>query len=410
MSRRLWEIPLLLLAAIGASGACGANLPPLPSRGGRTWFEIESAHFTLWTDTSIRRGVAIANRLELSRQVIAQAMQVEPSKISPTFAIAFEDLDEMQRLAGRSSPAFAWTGTDLLRHQPILVFSVGENDADFTEDRIDASVSHEVAHLVSWSAAKRHMPLWLGEGLAGYFEMMRVRPGSAQFGVPHPYVAEYLRKLGPVSMALLFSDKMGPDEGQFRSTSWAAYSYLLEHHRPRLERFLLHINELPHGSHERAWREAFPSMSPEQLGEGIAGWIRNDKVKLTSMPVTSLSPPASFVRRLSDADVLAMRNLLRLAADGTDASLADASAALALDPTHLLAWWVAAFLGRGPTPAVARALTAAHPGEWRAWTLLQKALPEGGAERAEAHERLCAIVGAQDERCTPSENEKSGER
>jgi hypothetical protein len=92
---------------------------------------------------------------------------------------------------------------------------------------------------------------------------------------------------------------------------------------------------------------------------------------------------------LGDSDVLAIRGLLR----GwlrREAPL-EATQALAINRTNVLAWLVTVWNHGVIDPEDARATAAAHPKDWRAWWLLWSAT-QPGAEAQSAHDQLCNLV------------------
>jgi hypothetical protein len=97
------------------------------------------------------------------------------------------------------------------------------------------------------------------------------------------------------------------------------------------------------------------------------------------------------------AAIHAMRALLRrLAGRGQTQARADVAAALAAEPTHVLARLLAAALD--PTEVTAdeaRAMAGAHEDDWRTWLLVASAVSSGHAGEAEAaRARACEIAAA----------------
>lgn len=63
-------IPARALSLATLIACHGPALPPIPSKGGPMWTELESEHFTLWTDASLNRGHELIRQLEHLRQVV----------------------------------------------------------------------------------------------------------------------------------------------------------------------------------------------------------------------------------------------------------------------------------------------------------------------------------------------------
>jgi len=169
------------------------------------------------------------------------------------------------------------------------------------------------------------------------------------------------------------------------------------------------LNELPSDKHVQAWNEVFPDLPPTALDHKLYRWVKIGDIRLPRVPVTVRDVPTSQ-RALGDADVLVARavlegthreDLTKLSADEAASVRADLDAALAIDRTHLLGNLSKAELTRSIAPDDARAVAAAHPDDWRAWRLVERALrgtPEGEA----AHAKLCALADDAAPECAPA--------
>jgi hypothetical protein len=149
------------------------------------------------------------------------------------------------------------------------------------------------------------------------------------------------------------------------------------------------LAELAPGAQAGAWSEVFFDLS-EKLDNTLSDWIRfgeltvhRYKVKLKTFSVAK--------RVLGDSEVYTARALLRdrMRSDGPVPS--EATAALAIDPTNVLAQMIRMAHEDRFDPEVARSLAAAHPGDWRAW-LLVEAATRHGTEAEAAHARACALA------------------
>ncbi len=129
----------------------------------------------------------------------------------------------------------------------------------------------------------------------------------------------------------------------------------------------------------RAWAEALPQLPLDTVDGELRQWLAYGKVGVSQFDI-DLVEPAVTERALTDADALAVRALLRYGVGG------DLEAALAADPTELLARLVQASTGPIPLDA-ARATAAAHPDDWRAWWLVVRAAPGD----VDARDKLCGL-------------------
>ena len=406
----------VVVSMVLSVAGCAPAVPLLPSQGGPTWLEIKSEHFRLWTDDSLERGQRLVRDLERRREVIASAMGAASSR-AMAFVISVRSSRERAvymplQFVGMASGPRNPTG------QPFILIAADYNDRDHI-------VSHELAHVVSFSWFK-NLPPWLNEGIATYFEMVDVDSDdtSVKIGIPRSDRGGILRGRLPLSVSELFAcreDRCMDDV--FYAASWATFTLLLNDHYDEFAHYLKRMNEvrlettperwdgeasgLPpddaaaarkrrREQWERgqadAWHEAFPDLPPDKLETELIEWLRTGKVRVPRIDVTVREFPTA-VRKLGDADALAARSWLRYRyTDDNAAALHDAEAALALDRTNVLARIVATTLTHEITADDARATAAAHPDDWRALRLVERAL-HGSPESDQALHRMCTMSG-----------------
>jgi tetratricopeptide (TPR) repeat protein len=380
----------MVLVAVVLLGGCGAAVPALPSKGGPAWLELKSAHVTLWTNASARRARELINEMERRRQVVARAMGRAQQK-KRIFAVALESEREALEFIEEGFAAVAWN-----ERNPSLQPGILMRTYDFGEE---TTLNHELAHAVSYSIID-HQPAWVAEGLASYFETGTLEPGetSVQIGIPRRDHLVYLRQNPPVSMAELFAcEGTKCRTREFYATSWAVFSYLLNQHFDRFNAYLRRLGQLPYGEHMQAWSEIFPELTAAKLDRELPGWIYAGSFAVPIIPVEVKDYP--FVaRKLSDADVLAVRALLYRNLNQIDKARAAAAAALALDRTHLLAWLVSVRFDVEPNAGEARAIATANAEDWRAWLMLRSVVEEG-PDRDAANQRFCALAAREGNDC-----------
>lgn len=379
------------VTAAAALVACAPAIPTLPSQGGPAWVEVKSEHITLWTNASAERGREIVRQLERRRQVVMDAMNRATSKAG-VFVIALRDLQQVQVYTGVGFGGFAWPA-DNPTAQPGILMAADARD-------VALSVTHELAHVFSFEIIPRQ-PRWLAEGIASYFETADFDSDdtSVEIGRPRDGFGRILGRGHLRSVADLFGCKGNCVDTVYYATSWVLFSFLVNEHYERLGRYLQRLNELPREKHVQAWREVFPDLPPAELDHKLSRWVQLGDVRLPRVPVTVRDGPATE-RALGDADVLAARSLIAAAGGGDIAKRpaaevaairADARAALAIDRTHLIARLIEAEVTHSISPDDARAVAAAHPDDWRAWRLVERAL-RGTPEANAARERLCALA------------------
>jgi Protein of unknown function (DUF1570) len=371
--------------------ACGSALPALPSKGGPAWTEFKSEHFTVWTDASAKRGAALVRKLEHHRQVIMRGMN-RAQQNSRIFVIALRDEREVAEFLPDEFAARAWTEGSPSRQIGILM------PADNPNDDNSVTVSHELAHAVSF-AVFRHQPSWLAEGIAGYFEMVELDPNvrSVEIGKPHKNHIQWIRQAGLLPAAQLFAcEEAKCKDGKFYATSWAMISYLINEQFDKFALYLQRLN-LPGGSHDQAWSEAFPDMSLAQLDRNLLRGLMSSRKWVLPRIAIDVQPYRAVERALGDADALAARSLLHWIDDKPALSIELALSALAIDRRNVLAWMLAHYQDHPIPLADARSLTEAHPTDWRAWMLLYTAAE--GEEEEQAKVRACTLAAADGKPC-----------
>ena len=376
-----WSIGIAWLVA------CGPAIPPLPSRGGPAWLEVESEHFTLWTDAPARRAHDVMHELELRRELLVTAMN-HPTAKTRAFVIALDNSRETEQYLPFGAIASAWDANNPTR-QPGILLAADNDDSEHV-------VSHELTHVISFGII-RNQPHWLAEGIATYFEMVDLNSGgpSVQIGLPRDDRSSTLRTSPPLSAARLFgcTEARCMDQ-RFYATSWAVFSYLINEHYEQLAHYLQQLNALPDDhpadAWANAWAAAFADLPLDRLDDELPQWLLAGKLRLPRFEAAVREVPTRD-RPLGDADVIAARSLLNLHFKGVGPADTAAAEALAIDRTNVLARLISTELTHEILPDDARATAAAHPDDWRAWRLVEHAVKDR-AEVAAALDRVCALT------------------
>ena len=391
---------MLTVLVSGLWTACGAALPAVPGQGGPPWVELTSEHVTLWTDAGPASGRELIRAIEHLRQVVAGVAFPDVPAGGHSLVIALRDDAELSALSPTGEPrAFAVPASPPL-WQPMIVLSAFTNSS-----RAELTVAHELTHLVSF-AAIHHQPRWLAEGIAQFFETVRLDPDSTavDVGVAPENRGQPARiaHLVPIS-SLLTWQSLGSaaDERGRYSTSWALFTFLINQRPSELARYLTLLDASDSAAspasradqHERAWRTVFPMPDTELDGQ-LRQWLVSGHHIVLHVRVRVRDWPTSQ-RALSDADVYALRALLHATPTAANQQQAELAAALAAEPTHVLATLIGVSRGRAVTPDEARAITAAHGDDWRAWWLAEMALakpPADPSERDAARAKTCELI------------------
>jgi hypothetical protein len=350
--------------------------------------ELTSEHFTLWTDAPAERARRIVQKMErLRRIVLGTAFENAADQPGRSMVIALRDRDEFHAFAPRE--AGAWTappGHNPLR-QPLIVVAADAEGHD------SAVFTHELTHVISYNVI-REQPRWFAEGMAGYFETIRLdeEHGKVELGRPLDQLEARLQRYGLTPPELLFTcESSSCTDLSFYTTAFVLFSYLVNERRDDLATYERVLKQLPHGDGGEVFARIFPDLSPTELRGTLQHWLTEGKMVLNSFAVQAEEWPITE-RMLGDGDVYATRALLRVLNDqDPQLTRADVAAALAADPTEVIAQVVGVILRGGSIDGdTARAVAAAHPNDWRAQMLVAFALgngPEADAARA----RACAL-------------------
>jgi hypothetical protein len=378
-----WSIAVVWLVA------CGPAIPPLPSRGGPSWVEVTSEHFTLWTDASVERGRELVREMERRRQLVATAMNYPTSK-ARSFVIALRNKRELAAYVPKDVAGVAWDDENPTG-QPGILLAANSDD----RDRV---VDHELTHVISFGVIK-NQPVWLAEGIATYFEMVDLEAGktSVEIGIPREDRVGTLLQSRPLSIAELFACKeLRCRDGLFYATSWALFSFLVFEHHHQLRRYLQRLNEPSEDRRAKAWNEEFADLPLDKLDRDLSEWLTG-RLRFPRVEVTVRDVPVRE-RPLGDPDVLAARCLLAFKFKDEVTATRTLSEVLMIDRTNLLARLIDIWLTNAITRGDARATAAAHPDDWRAWWLVVKAFRDS-AEADEALVRMCALSGHEASEC-----------
>lgn len=402
------EACVRVLAIASLVAGCGAGLPRLPSQGGPAWIEVTSPHFTLWTDAGSDRAGELIQQLERLRQIVVSVAFARTPDTARSLVIALADDDEFAALSpGADYQAYALSGGAPL-WQPMFVLPAYSD-----RDPEGRAIAHELTHVISF-AAVHHQPRWLAEGSAQYFEPVSLDPTNpvAVVGAPPPvrkrplkYGADPMRFDHLISVGELLRWRgMPTDDRRKYYTAWGLFAFLITTRRQELDTYFDLIDRTDRATQDAGdraielWTQAFPSLSLATVDAALRQWLfAFDHTRLQIH--TPLRRWDRRERALSEADARAIRGLLhsKLARRRAE-QRRDVAAALAADPANTLAWLLHVIKDDGAiTVEQARAVTAAHLDDWRAWLLVMLALHRANgapAEFAAAHVTLCQLAAA----------------
>ena len=390
----MWRV--VVAAMMGLAGACGTGFPAAPREGGPRWTELTSEHFTVWTDGDPPRVWEVVRRMERFRQVMVEAAYPRAPASGRVLAIVLRNDRELREASNTHEARPFAVGASPPVWLPTINLSLSSSE--------QYTVAHELTHVVS-SAVIRHQPRWLSEGMATYFESMQLNADMTMV----TFGAESRRYRGDLHMApiseLFGWSGMSPvtEEHSLYQTAWALFTFLINEHKAELAHYLWLIDhasgpsiEARRAQQRAAWDEAFPSLPVEQLDSELQKWLFYGHHLLLKFYVQAQDKPVTG-RTLSDADAYAIRAFVFGGPTPVQQARerGELAAALAVDPTNVLARVLKFFQGERIAVDEARLITSAHPDDWRAWWLATMALRNAHGDPSEldrAREQACTLM------------------
>ena len=217
--------PLLLAALLLQAGVARA-LPPEND----AWIRVETANFTLYSDSPEEKAISIALDLERFR---AALHRLHPgfsiTSPRPTHFFLFKDAPAYrpykQRAAGRPT-----------EHAGLFFAAEDANyvsmQAEPEEEALHIIYHEYVHYFLSLNLA--YIPVWLNEGLAEYYSTFEADASGARIGLPIRKHLSWLRANAWMPLESLFAVSQesrdyneGTRMGTFYAQSWMLVHYLL---------------------------------------------------------------------------------------------------------------------------------------------------------------------------------------
>jgi len=337
--------------ALCVSATACAHAFRCPERGGPTWVEARSAHFTMQTDSEPEQAIAKLVELERLRAGMALLWQAPHAPFPPIDFFAPRNADEMHEFTDRA---------------PVLVQTASFGDVALVVSAQDDIAGEPIVKSVVSSALDglwllERVP-WLVTGFTEYLSGVRVDHGEAVFGEPSLLSLKALRdRHGPEPVSWVLDEKRpwaAPDPG----TSWLLVHYLMDVRRQELVDLLRRLGR----------GEPVAPAIASTLGAAIGGDALDDELqaywKAGRLGTIRLRLPSIdervTVRTLPEAELHAWRaeffGLPKKKDEREEARRHDAT-----EPRALVG-----ISDRAEGMAAARAATVARPDDWRSWYLL----------------------------------------
>jgi tetratricopeptide (TPR) repeat protein len=304
MGRRLLFFLLLLLLSTSATAA------------DRGWTQVQSAHFTVLTDTGEKQGREIALRFEQMRAVFGSLFHKTKVNIPvPLEIVAFRNQSEFRNYAPM------WKG----RPVQLSGFFQGSEDRNFIALDMSTSdpypiVYHEYAHLLLHGNFPT-MPVWFDEGFAEFFSTLKVADKTVEFGTPPRSAYYILQNTRWMPVVALFGVRHDSAEYNERdknnilyAQSWLVVHYLMVNEKVMETARYLQMTQIEKKPVAEAIKAAFgvdPSIFDKQLHDYF-----NGQGKYFRAPTPQMDP-AQYVSRKID-DLSAQATLADLHAHSID--------------------------------------------------------------------------------------------
>jgi hypothetical protein len=377
-------VVVLVASAVGCH-AHGPALPAIPGKGGPAWIEIQSEHFTLWTDGPRDRAQRLIRQMEHLRQVVLGTGFTSANAEGRSLVLALRDAEEVGVFVPPQFAAFASSGGAARQGVIILPSDAQDDNAPL--------ITHELTHVISYNVI-HHQPSWFAEGMANFFATVNLDPDTAagDIGQPLDYIVRELKTTAPTHAAAMFAcTEHACMDDMFYATAWAMFSFLANAHPQELLSYAQRLDELPPEAQAQAWTEVFPALTPDKLDHELREWLAHGKHTVWKFNVQLRTWPTTE-RTLNDADVLAARALMRQIGNKKGAPPSEITEALAADPTNLLARLVADAYHQPLTLDEARRVAETHREDWRAWMLVAQAANWNGDDARTARDTACALL------------------
>ena len=281
-----WRIALWLL--VTTAFACSASQSRTAGGGqnNAAWREFRSLHFVLRTDATGEEARESLVDFETTYETLRAILFAgDPGSASPVHVALFAHGADLRRFIPPGTiAAFVPALPDDPESEPTMLLETSFSDE---ARRI---FLHEVTHAFIGRTFS-HIPLWLNEGLAKYFETMRIEPGRVVVGNPIQEFSIAANQM-PSLPALLAADAAKfyagrvehSVEGLYQQSSYYAAAWYLVHmflhgkaeYRGRFHDFLDALKRREPAA--RAWARAFDEATLQRLAVDYLEYLRTDSL------------------------------------------------------------------------------------------------------------------------------------
>jgi hypothetical protein len=277
---------LALSASLVVMCACGAARSPSASTDGTTWREFKSQHFALRTDADTDDAHAsLADCETMYGALRAILFSDDRGATKPVQVYLFAHASDLRRYipAGADAVFISDVPGDP-ESGPTMLLETSFNDVS------RRMFLHEMTHAFVWRSFSR-VPLWLNEGLAEYFQTLRIESGRVVLGEPISSFGISANQM-PALNALLAADPAvfyagraeHSVEGLYQQTAYYTAAWYLVHmfmhdkgdYRGRFHDFLDALKRrVPYAS---AWARSFDDATMPRLARDYLEYLRSDSL------------------------------------------------------------------------------------------------------------------------------------
>lgn len=314
--------------------ACVRCATPLqsPATGGRVWHEARSEHFVIQTDAGVEAAgelTAEYERLVAFFTTVAFRSNRQPAGL--TRVVVFKDEADYRELAPRLSNGFFRNhGGAPYDPYPTIVMNGQAGNRDILR-----LFCHELTHrFVAFHFPQA--PVWLHEGLATYFETLRIEDDKAIVGLISPHRVHLgkaerrtesqgwfaLTSTGPKSLHSLpmseqvrklsnreFYSREISDGGEAATATQLNYVAAWAQIHPMMlgpddlrARFMRYLNGLATGRAD-AWEQSFDANSERALEAEYRDLVTRSLTRSGELPAPPLPVSAQQVRAMAASEV-----------------------------------------------------------------------------------------------------------
>ncbi len=288
------SLALLLLAAPATSA--------LPREKER-WVELDTPHFTFFSNASQRHTLRIAADLERLRAVLDELSALELGSPVPTVIYVFKSEASFRRYTllrdGRPEELSGYFGA---REHANYVAINGGSGWDESDVVYRAYVHQVFDHNFA------DLPLWLDRGLSELYSTFKVAGDTAHIGLPVPEYVLWLRDnpLMPLDQLLVADRDSVRSRGRrrvFDAQAWALVHYLLVGNEERRAQCVRYLELLVEAPADQAFRQAFGT-DPATLEKELRSYLRGRVFRYWRMGVEIRPLVLSRLRPMAYPDVL----------------------------------------------------------------------------------------------------------